>query len=243
MADMANGARTYVAIQRNNFQGNGNCDDTREANRRANRVTGMESEIAPYYGPTGPTGTAGMANTTSTTSTTSTTNGTSTGGTTSTVTSVTTSAPAESGAVGSSVAERQMAAMNAAESRAASAGTTGGTESDMIDDGYGIEYVRTEQEEEGMSSFPQDSFMEPLTASEAARNSWRALLARNVGRNVLVRFLVGTQNITTVEGELYEVGTDYIVIYQPLWDSHITADLYMVKFVEFREPTGMIALN
>ena len=242
MADMTSGAKTYVAIQRNNFQGNGNCDETREANKRANRVTGMESEIAPYYGPTGP---AGM---TTTTSTTSTTGAAGTPGTTSTVTSVTTAAPTENRAVGSNVAARQMAAANAAEDRAASAAASSmtprsGAESDMIGDGYGTEYVHTEAEEDGMSSFPQDSFIEPLTASEAARNSWRALLARNVGRNVLVRFLVGTQNITTVEGELYEVGTDYIVIYQPLWDSHITADLYMVKFVEFREPTGVMALD
>ena len=117
-----------------------------------------------------------------------------------------------------------------------------GAEQDMIPDGYGIEHDHSESEEEGMTSIPQDSFNAPLNADEAARNSWRALLARNVGRNVLVRFLIGTQNMVTVEGELYEVGTDYIVIYQPLWDSHITADLYSVKFVEFREPPGVMTL-
>ena len=220
MADIKNGAGSYVLIQRNHFSGNGNCDETREANKRADqrtsRVTGMESEIAPYYGPTG---------------------------------TAAATAAAESRSTGSSVAERQMAAMDAAEERALSAGAAGGmtssagAERDMVNDGYGTEYEHSAQEEAGMSSFPQDSFIEPLSASEAARNSWRALLARNVGRNVLVRFLVGTQNITTVEGELYEVGTDYIVIYQPLWDSHITADLYMVKFVEFREPTGVMTLD
>ena len=240
MADTTHGTRTYMAIQRNNFQGNGNCDETREANRRANRATGMESEIAPYYGPVGA---AGMTTTTSTTSTAG------TPGTTSTVTSVTTGASSGNQTAGGSAAEQQMAAMEAAEDRAASTGAAGamvprgGVQADLLNDGYGTEYVHTAEEEDGMSSFPQDSFMEPLTASEAARNSWRALLARNVGRNVLVRFLVGTQNITTVEGELYEVGTDYIVIYQPLWDSHITADLYMVKFVEFREPTGVMTLD
>ena len=60
---------------------------------------------------------------------------------------------------------------------------------------------------------------------------------------MLVRFLVGTQNLIAIEGELYEVGSDYIVIYQPLWDSHVTADLYSVKFVEFREPPGVDALG
>ncbi len=107
---------------------------------------------------------------------------------------------------------------------------------------YGPGHEFTEAQEEGMNSLPQDDFDAPMSADEAARNSWRALLARNVGRSVLVRFLMGTQNLITVEGELYEVGTDYIVIYQPLWDSHITADLYSVKFVEFREPPGVMTL-
>ena len=239
MAGITNGAGSYMLIQRNNFQGNGNCDETREANKRAarnaTRVTGMESEIAPYYGALGAAGAADAAGAESASGTAD--------------TAAAAAAAAESRSVGSSAAERQMDAMDAAADRAAAnaaaGGMTphGGAESDMVIDGYGTEYVHTAQEEEGMSSFPQDSFTEPLSAIEAARNSWRALLARNVGRNVLVRFLVGTQNITTVEGELYEVGTDYIVIYQPLWDSHITADLYMVKFVEFREPTGVMTLD
>jgi len=120
----------------------------------------------------------------------------------------------------------------------------GGTaEAGYDDPRYGVEHEWTAEEEQGMNSVPQDAFSAPLSADEAARNSWRALLARNVGRNVLVRFLMGTQNIVTVEGELYEVGTDYLVIYQPLWFSHISADLYSVKFVEFREPPGMTELN
>lgn len=119
----------------------------------------------------------------------------------------------------------------------------GGAQHGYDDPAYGPDHEWTQAEERGMNSMPQDAFTEPLSADEAARNSWRALLARNVGRNVLVRFLMGTQNIVTVEGELYEVGTDYLVIYQPLWYSHITADLYAVKFVEFREPPGQTALD
>ena len=120
----------------------------------------------------------------------------------------------------------------------------GGTAAAGYDDPqYGVDHEWTATEEAGMNSMPQDAFAAPMSADEAARNSWRALLARNVGRNVLVRFLMGTQNIVTVEGELYEVGTDYLVIYQPLWYSHISADLYSVKFVEFREPPGMTEFN
>ena len=170
-------------IPRSHFNGNGSCDATREANKRADHATGYESEIAPYTD-----------------------------------------------------AEKQ---------QMQSVGMTPyhDVTHDRIDDGYGTEHDHHESQKDGMTSIPQDSFNTPLNADEAARNSWRALLARNVGRNVLVRFLMGTQNFVTVEGELYEVGTDYIVIYQPLWDSHITADLYAVKFVEFREPPGVTMLN
>jgi len=144
-------------------------------------------------------------------------------------------------------------AANKQEDRRAEAAGRTGMESELVpypgapapaaDGAYGPQHEWTAAEEAGLSTAPQESFTDPLTAGEAARSSWRALLARNVGRSVLVRFLVGTQNLIAIEGELYEVGSDYIVIYQPLWDSHVTADLYSVKFVEFREPPGVDALG
>ncbi len=178
----------------NHFHGNGSCDAMREANKRADHASGMESEIAPYYG----------------------------------------NVPQTQGG---------MAGRAAAQQQRQSGAMAGSAAQGHDDPTYGTQHEWTSVQEEGMNSLPQDSFAEPMDAEEAARNSWRALLARNVGRNVLVRFLMGTQNLITVEGELYEVGTDYIVIYQPLWDSHITADLYSVKFVEFREPPGVMTLN
>jgi hypothetical protein len=190
--------QSCAAAHRNHFHGNGSCDKTREENKRADRATGMESEIAPYYGTAG----NGM-------------NG------------------------GQNGAAEQMAPYGGSwrpdPQQSAAAGYN--------DPAYGPEHEWTAAQEEGMNSLPQENFEAPMSADEAAKNSWRALLARNVGRNVLVRFLMGTQNLITVEGELYEVGTDYIVIYQPLWDSHITADLYSVKFVEFREPPGVMTLD
>ena len=74
----------------------------------------------------------------------------------------------------------------------------------------------------------------PMNREEAYQMSWKALLANNVGRRVVVSFLMGTQQTVVAEGVLYEVGSDYIVLYQPSRDSYITADLYSVKFVEFR---------
>ncbi|MBO4914962.1 MAG: hypothetical protein J5449_07125 [Oscillospiraceae bacterium] len=193
MMDMHN----CIQPHRHHFNGNGSCDAMREANHRADRATGMESELAPY--------------------------------------------PAEARAL------PQASAPGAGTQNGYGGAWSGTVRGDAAaaangydDPAYGPGHEWTGEEEEGMNSLPQDSFTQPMSASEAARNSWRALLARNVGRNVLVRFLMGTQNFITVEGELYEVGSDYIVIYQPLWDSHITADLYSVKFVEFREPPGQV---
>ena len=74
----------------------------------------------------------------------------------------------------------------------------------------------------------------PMTVQEAKQTSWKTLLAQNLGRYVLVSFLMGTQQTVVAEGVLYEIGNDYIVLYQPVRDSYITADLYSVKFVEFR---------
>ena len=244
MIDMMMG-KNCAPVPRNHFQGNGSCDAMREANKRADHgMTGMESEIAPYTGVQNLTGSNG--------------NGSS-------GMNMNTNRPMDENWTGmeseiapydgaaAQTAQNQMTQSQMTQAQAAQAQASqqmmqsqmalyGGTESDMIYEGYGTEHDHPVSEEEGMTSIPQDSFNTPLNADEAARNSWRALLARNVGRNVLVRFLMGTQNMVTVEGELYEVGTDYIVIYQPLWDSHITADLYSVKFVEFREPPGITTL-
>lgn len=237
MIDMTAGKSTCAPAHHNHFHGNGNCDAARDANKRedmrSNRQTEMQGEIAPYRGvrnTMAPYDRGGNAMTMQG------------GGNATAVQNGWNAAAMQS-------AENAMTMQSAGNAmtmqggwNAASTQANGGATPDQITDGYGTEHDRTDEQEEGMSSFPQDSFTEPMSADEAARNSWRALLARNVGRNVLVRFLMGTQNLITVEGELYEVGTDYIVIYQPLWDSHITADLYSVKFVEFREPPGVMTL-
>ena len=74
----------------------------------------------------------------------------------------------------------------------------------------------------------------PMSVQEAYQTSWKSLLAQNLGRYVVVSFLMGTQQSVVAEGVLYEIGNDYLVLYQPVRDSYITADLYSVKFVEFR---------
>ena len=52
-------------------------------------------------------------------------------------------------------------------------------------------------------------------AEQILHSSWKSLMARNVGRSVIVSFLIGTQNTIVTHGILYEVGNDYIALYQP----------------------------
>lgn len=70
-------------------------------------------------------------------------------------------------------------------------------------------------------------------AEQILHSSWKSLMARNVGRSVIVSFLIGTQNTIVTHGILYEVGNDYIALYQPDEQSYISADLYSIRFMEF----------
>ena len=96
----------------------------------------------------------------------------------------------------------------------------------------------------GMSLVPQggasgqfqptpDKIEESQTVDKMSYNSWKGMLARNIGRQVIVSFLVGSQNTVVAAGTLQEVGSDYITIYHPGRSAYITADLYSVRFVEF----------
>ena len=70
-------------------------------------------------------------------------------------------------------------------------------------------------------------------AEQILHSSWKNMMARNVGRSVIVSFLIGTQNTIVTHGILYEVGSDYIALYQPDEKSFISADLYSIRFMEF----------
>lgn len=83
------------------------------------------------------------------------------------------------------------------------------------------------------SGVPQEVIHNPLSVEEAHIGSWKALLSRNEGNYVVATFLVGTQNTVTWEGILYDVGNDYLTIYQESRDRYIVSDYYSLKFVEF----------
>ena len=63
--------------------------------------------------------------------------------------------------------------------------------------------------------------------------SWKALLSRYEGSYVVATFLVGTQNTISREGILFDVGNDYLTIYQESRDRYIVSDYYSLKFIEF----------
>lgn len=88
-----------------------------------------------------------------------------------------------------------------------------------------------------------DRVEEVQTVDKMAYNSWKGMLARNIGRAVIVSFLVGSQNTVVAVGKLCEVGNDYITIFHPGRSAYITADLYSVRFVEFPQGNNIVTLS
>lgn len=78
-----------------------------------------------------------------------------------------------------------------------------------------------------------DVINSPLTLQEAQLGSLKAMLSKYVGSYIVATFLVGTQNMVSWEGILYDVGNDYLTIYQESRDRYIVTDYYSLKFVEF----------
>ena len=73
----------------------------------------------------------------------------------------------------------------------------------------------------------------PTTLEEAQMGSMKNVLNQNLGNYVVATFLVGTQGTTAWEGELFEVGNDYLIIHQTGRDRYIVCDIYSLKYIEF----------
>lgn len=81
----------------------------------------------------------------------------------------------------------------------------------------------------------------PMTAEEAYLGSMQAMLAREIGAYIAATFLVGTAQLLRSEGQLTEVGNNYITIYQADRDRYVVGDLNSLRFVEFFEDSSMRA--
>ena len=83
------------------------------------------------------------------------------------------------------------------------------------------------------NGLPSEVITDPISVEEAYRGSLKAMLQKYVGNYVVATFLVGTQNTTSWEGILYDVGNDYMTIYQEGRDRYIVSDISSLKFIEF----------
>ena len=83
------------------------------------------------------------------------------------------------------------------------------------------------------NNLPIEIIESPTTVNEAYLGSLKANLVRNKGNYIVATFLVGTQNLVSWEGILYEVGNDYLTIYQPGRDRYIVIDMYSLRYMEF----------
>lgn len=83
------------------------------------------------------------------------------------------------------------------------------------------------------TGLPDEVIEAPTTVNEAYRGSLKAMLARNLGNYVVATFLVGTQGTVSWEGILFDVGNDFVTIYQPARERYIVIDIYSLKYIEF----------
>lgn len=83
------------------------------------------------------------------------------------------------------------------------------------------------------NDLPVEVITAPTSTQEAYLGSWKAVLSRYEGSYVVATFLVGTQNTISWEGILFDVGNDYLTIYQESRDRYIVSDYYSLKFIEF----------
>ena len=84
-----------------------------------------------------------------------------------------------------------------------------------------------------VNPMPQEAIENPMNQAEVALGSLKGLLMRNLGHYVVATFVVGVSDFVVWRGVLESVGNDYLVIYQPNQDRHVSCDFYALKFIEF----------
>lgn len=66
-------------------------------------------------------------------------------------------------------------------------------------------------------------------------STFQERMATAKGRFVVIEFLIGTTNMVTRNGILYDVGNSYIVLYDPCRGTYTSCDLYSIKFITVYE--------
>ena len=83
----------------------------------------------------------------------------------------------------------------------------------------------------------------PQNRDDVYMGSLKAMLSNNVGNHIVASFLMGSQNLVSWEGILYDVGNNYLTIYQEPKGRYVVGDLYALKFMEFYEPAPQSTLS
>lgn len=68
------------------------------------------------------------------------------------------------------------------------------------------------------------------------QGSMQQVLQENVGKYVIVEFLIGTGNIISRQGLLYYVASQFLVLYDEIESRYVVCDIFSVKFVTFLMP-------
>ena len=83
----------------------------------------------------------------------------------------------------------------------------------------------------GSFSVPPDQDFNTVTF----QGSMQQVLQENVGKYVIVEFLIGTGSLTSRQGMLYYVGAQFLVLYDEFESRFVVCDIFSVKFVTFLE--------
>lgn len=67
------------------------------------------------------------------------------------------------------------------------------------------------------------------------QGSIQQVLQENVGKYVIVEFLIGTTGLTIRQGMLYHVAAQFLVLYDEFETRFVVCDIFSVKFVTFLE--------
>lgn len=70
-------------------------------------------------------------------------------------------------------------------------------------------------------------------SSVVFNGSMQKVLANHIGEQIIADFLVGTSNMTTKNGILYDVGEKFMVIYIPQSNAYVLGDIFNLKFATF----------
>lgn len=63
--------------------------------------------------------------------------------------------------------------------------------------------------------------------------SMQQLLSENLGNYVVIEFLIGSNSTTTQQGILYNVASQFVVLYDDFSLRYIVCDIFTIKFVYF----------